>query len=299
MNRIQWSDSEELIRARVIQKTTQVHSLNSRTFYFAEVIDNNDPKNSNRIKCRIPIIDDGYYLDSKNEDEGNDKLPWCVPTSNRFIETPEIGAMVLIAVFDNKTPHFGRMYLSVFSNYNENIFFDVLEGDKKIEKNWKLIEDIFDINILSKPIETPFKSYKKNNNNINKVGIRGKFGNRIVLDKDKIELIQNLKSNNSSNITISENINIHSYDNIEIISSKGKKQHYNPVFDEPLFDYLSEINKLLKKIITVLNTNPAISTMGPCTPGKSAPNLIKDLIKLSSKFTKFKKEGSSEKITIN
>jgi hypothetical protein len=272
-------------------------SLNSRVFYFAQVIDNKDSDNLNRIKVRIPVIDDDYYV-GKTKDEGDKKLPWSVPFSNRFLNVPEVNAIVMVAVFDTKVPHFGRMYFDSFSDFTTSEYFDKLSPEDKLLSNWALIEDVFGINIKGKP-KTDGEYNGKDNINY-KVGIRGKGKNRILLDKENIEIIQNKDdSKKESKIVISENINVDSSDIIDVKSKKGKKKTYNPVFDDPLFDYLSDINKLFQKIVILLNTVPAISPSGPCTMGPTASQVMTEYTNLMQSLQKFKRDGSSEKININ
>ena len=220
LNRIVSGNTEEVIRAKVLENTLQNKNLNSRTFYFAQVIDNIDPQNLNRIKCRIPVIDEEYYINVKKE-VGDSKLPWSICMSNRLLNVPEVNSIVLIALFDTKVPHFGRMYFDVFSDFTNTEYFDKLNPEKKLLSNWELVEDIFGININSKP-----KSFGEFNGkeSINyKVGIRGKGNNKLVLDKDNILLVQNAKDKeNESSISITKNIDQNSSDLISITSKKGR-----------------------------------------------------------------------------
>ena len=86
---------------------------------------------------------------------------------------------------------------------------------------------------------------------------------------------------------------------MNLLSTQGTSQKYHPVFDEELFDYLSEMNNVIKKIIISLNTIPAISPVGPCFPSPQLKALKIEVQKLGLSFSKFKSNGSSKKIKIN
>ena len=297
MNRITGSNSEESIKKNMVSSTMDNKSLNSRVFYFAQVISNKDSDNLNRIKVRIPVIDDDYYV-GKSKEEGDENLPWCIPNSNRFLNVPEVNSILMVAVFDTKVPHFGRMYFDSFSDFTSSEYFDKLTPEEKLLSNWALIEDVFGINIKGKP-KTEGEYNGKDNINY-KVGIRGKGKNRILLDKESIEIIQNKEDNKKeSKIVISENIEIDSSDIINIISKKGKKKKYHPVFDEPCFDYEQSILKMFQKIILLLSTTPAISPAGPCTSSPMISQVTQEYSSLVQAYQKFKKDGSSGEISIN
>lgn len=297
-NRITGSNTEEVIKSKQVNAIIPNESLNTRTLYFGQVISNEDPQNLNRVKVRIPFVDDVYYVGKTSKEEGDDLLPWCIPSSNRFLDTPEVNSIVMVAVFDPKVPHFGRMFFDSFSNFAATDYFDSLKPEDKLLSNFSLIEDIFSIQLNSKPKK--FGEYNSPEKINYKTGIRGKGKNRVLLDKESVEIIQNFDDEDKvSSIKLDTNVDVHSSDIINIKSKKGRKKTYNPVFDDPLFDYLSDMNNAIKKIIMVLTSVPAISPSGPCRMGPSANQLINELSNLSQKFQKFKKEGSSEKININ
>lgn len=285
---------EDAIQAKVINNAVGNASLNTRDLHFGQVINNQDPQNLNRIQIRIPIVDENFYV-GRSKEEGDALLPWCVPMSNRFYDVPEVNAVVLVKVFDVKTPHLGRMYFESFSTFSQSDYFDRLTPETTSLSNWNLVEDIFNIQLNFKPKPNEYNAPA----NINyKTGIRGKGNNKVLLDKEQVEISQNLNSDQSV-VRLSKNIDVDSSDVINITSKKSKSETYNPVFDDPLFEYLSAMNKMIKQVVTLLNTIPANSPVGPCTPGPNAGNLINDLKSMSKAFDKFKRTGSSEKININ
>lgn len=296
-NRITGSNTEELIKSKQVNAIIPNESLNTRVLYFAQVIENEDPQNLNRIKCRIPHVDDDFYV-GKKKDEGDAALPWCIPTSNRFLDVPEVNSIVMVAVFDTKVPHFGRMYFDSFSDLTATEYFERLSPEDKLLSNFDLIEDIFKIQLNSKPKTSGEYNAKAKINY--KTGIRGKGKNKVLLDEKTVEIVQNFDEEDKlTSIKLTEDVDIHSSDIINIKSKKGRSTTYNPVFDDPLFSYLSDVNNTIKKIIMVLTSVPAISPAGPCTMGPSAGQLINELTTLAQKFQNFKKTGSSEKININ
>jgi hypothetical protein len=296
INRITGSNTEETLRNK-ISSTVTTESLSSRVFFFAQVINNIDPNNLNRIQVRIPVIDNDYYV-GKTKDEGDKNLPWVAPFSNRFLDVPEVNAIIMVAVFDAKVPHFGRMYFDSFSDFTTSEYFDKLTPEEKLKSNWALVEDIFGINILGKPKNTDEFNAKENINY--KVGIRGKGKNRILLDKESTNIVQNFNDKDKETaIVLTENVDIDAADEIYVTSKKSNSDLYHPVFDDPLFDYLATNAQLLQKIVTVLTTIPAISPAGNCIPGPSSGQLTAELQKLSTELQKFRNNGSSKKININ
>jgi hypothetical protein len=296
INRITGSNTEEALRTK-IGSTVTTESLSSRVFFFAQVINNVDPNNLNRIQVRIPVIDNDYYV-GRTKDAGDKELPWVAPFSNRFLDVPEVNAIIMVAVFDAKVPHFGRMYFDSFSDFTTSEYFEKLTPEEKLKSNWALVEDIFGINILGKPKNTDEFNAKDNINY--KVGIRGKGKNRVLLDKDSLNVVQNYNDkDNETSMTFTQNVDIDAADEIYVTSKKSNSDLYHPVFDDPLWDYLSANAQLLQKIVTVLTTIPAISPAGNCIPGPSAGQLTAELQKLSNQFEQLKKIGSSKKISIN
>ena len=292
-NRITGSQIQEVVRTKLINLTTTRESVSKRIFYFGQVISNSDEKNLNRIKVRIPVIDDIFYVNKTNE-EGDKSLPFCVPFSSRFLDVPETNSIVLVAAFDPSIPYLGRMYFDSYSEFSASDIYNRMLPEEVLLSNWGLIEDIHEIIIQGKPITTTESKGEVNY----KVGIRGKGNNKLLLDKDFVELTQNV-GEETTRIKLSKNIELNAYEFIDILSTKSDSNIYGPVFDQPLFVYISELNSLIKELVKVLTTTPAISPAGPCTPSPQARALTKKLKTLAKQFEQFVDEGSSKKIRIN
>jgi len=296
MNNLTSQKTQEGIENRLLNHALKYVDEHTRIIYFGQVVSTNDDKNLNRFKVRIPGIDDIFYLDASIE-EGNKKLPWVIPTSSRFIETPDEGTIVSILLSDPKTPYFGRFEHNSYIGMTAKELFDSLDDDSKDNSNWLLVEQTHNIQIPKPKIENEYKSGTKINYNI---GIRGKGKNRIRLTKDFIEILQNFSDDEKQSfIKIYETIDVNSSDLINILSKKGRNTNYHPIFDKTLFDYLDATMQFQQKIVATLNSVPAMSPSGPCMPSGPAKKLISELKQLKKALNKLKKEGYSEKIYIN
>lgn len=294
MSRILAGNFEDALRAKLVNSTIANESLHSRIFYFGQVISNSDPKNLNRIKIRIPTIDDVFYV-GKTKDEGDASLPWSLPISHRFIDIPEVNTIIIVAIFDTKTPYYGRVYFDTVTEVSSTDIFNRVTPEINSLSTWENVETAYNINI-NKPKPN---AYDAKQNVIYNTGIRGKGKNKILFAKDFTLWIQNEgDSQNESSIKQSQNIDIDSSDLINITSKKGGTR-YHPIFHTPLYNYLSIMNQTIQKIIILLNTIPAKSPSGACIPGPNAKQLINQLQKMSSEFSKFRNIGNSKKITIN
>ena len=295
MNRITGSNFEDSLKAKIVNDTIENESLLSRLFYFAQVIANQDSQNLNRIKVRIPIIDDVFYVD-RTKEEGDALLPWCLPISHRFVDIPEVNSIVIVAIFDTKTPYYGRIYFDTITELSNEDIFNRTTPELNSLSNWDNVEKAFGVILNAKPKNTT--AYNTQNNTNYEIGIRGKGKNKFVLNTSSSIWTQNEGTSDYSNIQLDKNIGINSSDLISILSTKGGNK-YHPVFHTPLYDYLRMNFQVLQKIITLLNTIPAISPAGACSAGPSASNLIFELQKLAKQFQKLEKNGHSLKITIN
>jgi len=297
MNRITGSNYEESLKAKLVNRAIERESLFDRIFYFGQVISNSDPKNLNRIKIRIPEIDDALYV-NKTKDEGDASLPHALPFSHRFVEIPEVNSIVVVAVFDPKVPYYGRMYFDTVTELSDKDVFDRLTPESASLSDFTNIEKAFNVKLNSKPkTDGEFNAAA----NVDyEMGIRGKGDNKFVLDKDFTYWSQNEGSDSKrSFIKLNEDPVFTAANTMQLISTKGSSTKYNPVFHTPLHDYLASINKVLQKIVMVLNTVPAISPVGPCTSGPMASQLLSSLQTLATDFSKFKSTGHSKKLIIN
>src|SRR6185369_8656209 len=256
----------DTIKSKVLDQTLQKKTAYSRIFYFGQVINNKDPQNLNRIQVRIPVIDDIYYLNSTKTD-GDSKLPFCLPASNRYEDSPENNSIVVVAIFDTKTPYFGRLYFNSLSNLSATDLFERLTPEEQSLSNWLNANNSLNINTF-----TPTDNLYNVNPNINyKMGIRGRGNNKIELNQFNLIIVQNYKQgDNETSITLTKNYDLSAADQINILSKKGYSTHYHPVFDKTLYNYLDAQMVLIQKIVAILNTSPAISPVGPCIPGKHA-----------------------------
>ena len=301
MDRIRTSNLEDYISGKIINQTTQQNENSTRIFYIGIVINNIDPLNANRIQVRIPSLDDIFYINKSNE-EGNKILPWCIPINRNFISTPENNSIVTISIFDPKTPYFGRKYYDDMTSLSYDNIFDSknLNPETNTYNNWDNVELMHNFTLNSKPkINNEYNS--KNNINYT-VGFKGKGNNKIFSDKDSIQLHQNENTDKHSYIKLTDNIDIHAAKNINLISDAGNSNYYHPVFDSPLYDYLNEMNSMIKSIVTVLNSVPSLAASGtPNAPSPNAVQLINTLTQMYLKFNQLKIEGTgaSKEIIIN
>lgn len=284
------------LEAKLLSQLINQETEYTRILYFGQVISNADPKNLNRIKVRIPLIDDGFYAKVAKE-TGDSSLPWVLPISHRFIDTPEANSIVLVLLSDPKTPFFGRIYFDCITDLSATDLFERLTPEEKSLSNWLNAENTLEVNI-PKPVDP--QKFNVNASVKRKVGIRGKNKNKLELNTDETYLVQGYKDRNKESfLKLSDNSTLESANELHLRSKKGKQTEYNPVFDDPLFKYLEKQNTLFQKIIILLNSIPAISPTGPCTAGPTASQLINEFVNLKTELVKLKQTGSSEKIFIN
>lgn len=302
-DRIRTSNVEDWIKGKMLDAAVDQREHYTRIFYYGQVISNVDPKNSGRIKVRVPFLDDNLYK-NKTKDQGDDLLPWCSPVSRNFISQPENNSIVLIAVLDPKTPYWGRIYFDGIASMSAQSLFDSsrLIPETDTYNNWDNAEAQHNVYINTRPDQDNAYSTKNNINYL--MGIKGKGKNKIVLDDKSIYLVQNENDNaKQSLMSFTENVKIQAADKLDLLSTKGNQTHYHPVFDQPLYDYLTEMNNMIKSIVTVMNTTPSLSS-GNMTPNLPSPEAIQLIGKLANMYVKFNQfklpgKGASKQININ
>lgn len=299
--RVRASNMEDYLKSKILDVALDTKEGYSRIFYYGQVINNDDPKHSNRIQVRIPVIDDNAYLDRK-KDEGDKLLPWCSPFSRNFVSTPEHNSMVLVALLDPRTPYWGRMYFDSITDLNDNPMFDPkrLVPEEKTYNNWKNIEQNHNIVLRSKPQKDNEFNSKERVNYL--MGLKGKGKNRVTLDKDNVSIYQNEKETKQSMLKFTENIKMEAYDIMELLSVKGNSTHYHPLFHTPVYNFMSKQNSLMKSIIQVMCSVPSLApNTTPDLPSPEAIALLSPLMELYIEFNKLKMPGvgASKQIFIN
>lgn len=280
------------------------NSAPSRIFHLAQVISSEDDKNGNRLKVRIPLLDDVYYYNDKGkltEIEGHDKLPWCIPSSNRFIDTPENGSVVLVGLLNPNNPASGRVWFSALTQLNAKDIFDVSKLEEELNnKPWQNAEDSIGVESKSTPElreRPPLKSKKKETNY--KTGIRGKNKNKLLFDEEETLLIQNEGKKTEAKLKLTNNVLLMA-EELEILSSQSSAKE-KPVFADPLFSYLQSELQLLNAIVTLLSISPGISPfLGiPVIPSPAAASLVTMYSNLATKYAELKVKGASKFLKIN
>ena len=88
----------------------------SRTIFYGEVINIEDPTDGGQIQVKIPD------LDNKT---GNDQLPWCYPLLPKFFHVyPKVGEYVRIFLEDINYPQRSRFWLGSVISQPQKIGFD-------------------------------------------------------------------------------------------------------------------------------------------------------------------------------
>lgn len=263
VNRISASQPEDYAKTRI--SDTLLGDRNSsapRVFHYGQVISSDDPKNANRLRIRIPLIDDGLYADDnavQKDKIGDDKLPWAISAQGRAIDTPENETVVLCALFDPMNPNGGRLWIAAVPQLDSKELFDKSRlTDELTKKKWENAEDAVGVNFNSSPEVRDRDSYKSKSRKINyNVGIRGKDKNKLLFEKAKTTLIQNEGQQlKESKIILTDKMELGAKE-FEIIANASVTKH-TPLFAKPTFDYLALLESTIDQTLTVLNTMPSL-----------------------------------------
>lgn len=308
-NRISVSRPETFLSGRVgdLLSGAEKNGIN-RVFYFGQVIDSEDPDNANRIRVRIPLIDDAFYYNDSGEltnTEGHDKLPYCIAAHGRYVESPENGSVVLVGLMDPSSPFAGRIWFAASNELSSTDLFDKERLNEEIDSNtaWENVEESIGVNYNNTPGKGNRSSIQSKKKKVNyKVGLRGKDKNKLLFEEGKTTLVQNEGENNDeSKIELTEKF-ISNAKEFEFLANQSNKKH-QPVFADPLFTFMQSQLNLLNQIITLLNTSPGTTTYpgSPVSPSPSAPSIQASYQKLTLDFNKLKQkgEGHSKYITIS
>lgn len=303
-NRLVTANVKDVIQTRlnVLIKGGKVDL--TKVFYIGEVISSDeDSSNVNRIKVRIPLLDDVFYLNDKNklvDSIGDNDLPWCLPTSTRSVNTPENGSVVLVALLNPKLPFSGRFYFDAFPGIDVKDLFDssrlVEENDKSV---WEEIEKSLGVlhnNTPGSDDRPKFKPKRKKTNY--KVGVRGKGKNSLEFEKETTTLVQNKGTQQETILELTNKVLL-AGEELEIVNRKIPRRE-RPVFSDPLFNYLTATKTLLTAIATLLSTVPSLSILG--IPNVASPGAAA-IVSLDTTTTQLlnttKQTATSKNIKIN
>lgn len=306
--RIPTSRPEDLVKTKITDMIVSGSSPGkNRTFYFGQVVDSIDPKNANRMRVRIPLLDDVFYLDDKgqlSETAGHDKLPYCISAHGRYVEMPENGTTVLVGLMDPSNPFLGRVWFTAVEELSDTDLFDKsrLKEEPDPSVAWPNVEKAVNVRYNNTPGvrgRAAIQSKKKQTNY--KVGIRGKSKNKVLLDEKKIVIMQDEGESTESSIEVAKNLLIHASDEIEILSDKNSNK-YAPMFGDPNYKFQQSLLSLINQIVTLLNSSPGTGNLGyPVAPAASAAAIQVAYQKLNVDFKKLKQKGQghSKQIKIN
>lgn len=275
-----------------------------RVLHFGQVISSNDPQNANRLRVRIPLLDDPFYVDDSGnivEGIGDDSLPFCLSSNNRVIDTPENGSVVVVALFDPLSPYLGRVWLCAVPELNSTDIFDStrLKGELELQK-WQNAENSVGVRFNNSPELRGRQAIRSKQRQVNyKTGLRGKDKNKLLFDQGITTLVQNENLNTLSKLELTQDVLL-TAKNLELVSTNSSTRH-DPVFADPLFKYLDSVNSLLQNIISVMTTVPSTFAGIPNTPSPQALQLPAKITQLKGKLTKLKQPGNGKSrfISIN
>jgi len=276
-----------------------------RVFHYGQVIDSKDPKNANRLRIRIPLIDDGLYTNDSGvvEDSiGDDKLPWALASNGRGVDTPENGTVVVVALFEPLNPQAGRIWITAVPEMSDKDIFDKDRLLDELNQNkWKNAESAVGVKFNSSPELRNRPSIPSKSRVVNyPTGIRGKDKNKLLFDKATTTLVQNEgDQTNESKVVLTEKMFLGAK-TFEVIANQST-QKQTPVFADPLFQYLSQLENIIDQTIIVLNTMPSLWMASvPNTPNPQMGTILGQWqqVKLKLQQIKIIGNGHSKYITI-
>lgn len=295
-NRITASRPEDYSRTQLTDLIlgNEITSTN-RTIHLAQVIQSNDPLNANRLRVRIPLLDDVFYANDKGIPQpriGDDKLPWAIPSSSRMIETPENGSVVIVALFDPQEPTLGRVWLTAVPELDGQDIFEPDRLTQELETNkWQNAEDSIEVAFNNSPEVRGRPSIPSPAGQTNyKTGIRGKDKNKLLFDRAKTTLIQNEGTSDESKVELTENVLVTGRE-LDLISTQSSERH-TPLFADPTFDYLERLNDVVGDIVRIMNTIPSL-WMGsvPNNPNPQAANVASKFAQVRARLAQLKNPG--------
>jgi hypothetical protein len=306
-NRITSGRPKDLLKTKMTDLTiNHENSGLGRTFFLGQVIDSKDPSNANRLRIRIPLLDNPFYVDDSGNlttTSGHDKLPWCISAHGRMIDTPENNSVVLVALFDPANPMMGRVWFSAVPELSATDIFDQTRLQPEQDSGaWKNAETSINTKYGNTPTVAGRPALQSKARQTNpSVGIRGKDNNKLLFETGKTTLIQNQGVNNKTTlIEMTDNLMVMSQQ-LSILSSQSNKR-LHPVLGDPLFTFMRSQLDLLNQIVILLNTSPGIGNNGyAVAPAVTAPNIQAAYQKLTADFDILKQlgEGQAKNITIS
>jgi hypothetical protein len=305
-DRIRLSNPGDTIATTIIDNMASKNNTPLPVFYFGQVVSVTDKKNANRIKVRVPLLDNTLYYNDKGqleEEKGDDKLPWCIPALGRFIETPEVNSVVLVALLNVSSPFNGRIWFTPVKDLTSKKIFEDLKAEIEGEDAWKLVEDSTEIFHKEYPNKSGNKIKNKKSSVNFLVGIKGKSNNRLTFDENDTTLIQGEGKSDEAKLILSKLIELKGK-NLNILSTSSTTEH-RPVFADPLFEYLTDTQNILTQISTLLSTTPGSLILpvpgSPIGPSPAAAAIVSATTSATASLEKLKipGNGKSKYIKIN
>ena len=174
------------------EKPNKRDGSKTKTIHIAEVIDNNDPTDSYRIKCKIPGLDDTV--------SSSDNRLWCNFFGYKGSSViPKIGESVYVILGDVSYPLEFRFWSGPVIGDLQNMEFDSYVSSLNNQTSAVLESN--------KPLSTVPNSDKTfpvtNNDDLNDSKLLGRYGSDLLLPRNKFRLRAN---KNNSDLSIN-NVN--------------------------------------------------------------------------------------------